>query len=143
MNERGILPAVQHQILLRLLLALASLTGGIVLWCMEGIAAAAPFILLALLLAAAALRIRRCAEAGRYLALHGTILSVETTALLHRPKAVLIAVDGKAIRLELHSRRKAVQAGQHITLYVLDDTPLYEWRELHMLANYLALTLEG
>lgn len=143
MSEKSIPLAIQHQLLLRLALALAVLVAGMALCVLDGIMTAGPFLLLALLLAASALRIRRYAAAGRYLALRGAVLKVETTALLHRPKAMLLAVDGKAIRLELHSRLRPAQAGQNITLYVLDDTPLYEWHDLHMLPNYLTLTLEG
>lgn len=143
MDEKSIPPAIQHQFLIRLSLALAALIGGTVLWCIEGVMAAVPLLILALLLTTAALRIRRFAAEGRFLALRGTVLRAETTLILRRQKALILAVDGKAIRLELHNRRKPVQPGRDITIYVLDDTPLYEWHGLHMLANYLVLTLEG
>ena len=98
-----------------------------------------PFLFLSLLLALDGCRICCAAVQGRCLALSGTVLKVQRTAILHRPKALLTEIDGKALRVVLRSRWKIPTEGSRIMCYVLDTTPIYEWRGIHLLSSYLVL----
>ena len=62
----------------------------------------------------------------------------ETTVLRH-PKAVLMEVEGIALRVVLRNRHKSVVEGSRLSFYVQDNTPIYEWGEMHLLSSYLAV----
>ncbi len=100
---------------------------------------ALPFLFLTILTALGGCRLYRTAVLNRYLALTGTVLQVERTAILRRPKALLIETEGKALRVVLRGRHWAPAEGGRITLYVADTAPIYEWRGIHQLSSYLTL----
>lgn len=134
---------MQAQILIQTALAILSLIAGITLFFFFTSTVALPFLLLTILTAANGCRIYRIAALGRYLTLRGTVLSVERTAVLRRPKALLAEIDGKALRIVLHNRHKALVEGGCIAVYVQDSTPIYEWKGIHLLGSYLAVTTAG
>lgn len=131
---------MQTQILIQTSLAVLSLIVGIVFFFCFTSAMALPFLFLTILTAVNGCRIYRIAVLGHYLTLNGTILSVERTAVLRRPKALLAEVDGKALRIVLRNRHKALAEGSSIAVYVQDSTPIYEWKGIHLLSSYLAVT---
>ena len=131
--------ALQTQILLQAALALASLVTGVILVILFSAAVSLPFFLLALLFGLGSIRIYHASMAGRYLTLLGNVLKVEQTAILRRPKAILLEIDGRALRVSLRNRHRAPEQGKIVRIYVLDTTPIYEWRGLHQLSSYLAL----
>lgn len=134
---------IQNQILLRIgLCALSLSAGGGMLALLGRVALALPFALGALLLALSAAHLYTIAVRGHYLMLRGTVLKVERTALSRRPRALLLEVDGKALRVILHNRHRAPASGAAVTLYIPDTAPLYAWRGLHQLNTYLALATE-
>jgi len=130
---------LQHQVLKRVLLSVSALAAGIALFALASWAMAAPFLLAFAMLAISAVHIYYAAVEGHCLELKGVVLRVEQTALRRRPKALLLEIDGKAIRLVLHDRCYAPKEGSLVSVFVLDTTPLYPWKELHQLASYLAL----
>ena len=139
--ERTQIPLpLQTQILIRLALAVCLLIAGNVLLIIFTVTIAIPFFLLALLTAVSGGRLYWLAVRGRYLILTGTVLNVERTAILRRPKAILIETEGKALRVVLRSRHKAPSVGGQISFYVQDSTPIYEWRGMHLLGTYLAVS---
>lgn len=131
---------LQAQILLRLALAVCALIAGNVLLIFFTGAIAMPFFLLAILAVISGGYLCHTAVRGHYLVLSGTVLHVEHTAVLHRPKAVLIEAEGRALRVTLRSRCGAPSVGGRISFYVHDSTPIYEWREMHLLSSYLAVS---
>lgn len=139
--ERTQIPLpLQTQILMRLALAVCLLIAGNVLLIIFTVTIAIPFFLLALLTAASGGRLYWLAVRGRYLILTGTVLNVERTAILRRPKAILIEAEGKALRVVLRNRHKAPSVGGQISFYVQDSAPIYEWRGMHLLGTYLAVS---
>ncbi len=137
--ERTQIPMpLQTQILIRLALAVCSLIAGNVCLVFFTVTIAVPFFLLALLTAVSGCHLYRVVVRGRYLVLTGTVLNVERTTVLRRPKAILMEVEGKALRVVLRSRHKAPSEGSQISFYVQDSTPIYEWRGIHLLGSYLA-----
>lgn len=143
-SDFGALPIpLQRQILVRVGLSAASVAAGAgFLVLLHSAAMAAPCLVAALLAAASAWHIYRQAESGRCLVLKGTVLKTEMSALRHRPKALLLEVDGKALRVVLRGRHKALGAGTTVEVYITDTTPLYDWRGIHQLQSYLALEIE-
>lgn len=133
--------ALQRVILVRLGIALLSLAISVLLFVrFGGITLAVPFLLAALLLAGHAVYIHQLAAGGHCLKLGGTVLNVEQSFLRGRPKALLIEAEGVALRVILHGRLKAPAVGNPVVLYIPDTATLYEWRGMHQLESYLALT---
>lgn len=140
-NRHATIPVpLQAQILIRAALALLSLSMGIVLLAFFSLNAALPLLIFALLAAISAARVYLVAASGHYIAITGTVLKVERTAFLRRAKALLLAVDGKALRVVLRSRRSSPHTAERVTVYIHDSTPIHEWKGLHLLGTYLALT---
>ncbi len=129
---------LQSQILLRLVLTVCSLVVGSLLLVLFSLPIAAPFFLLALVTAASGGHLYWVAVCGHYLVLTGTVLKVERTTVLRRPKAILMEVEGTALRVILRNRHKAPGEGSQLSFYVQDSTPIYEWRGMHLLGTYLA-----
>lgn len=138
-HQSSIPAPIQNRVLIQIALAIISLLAGLLLLFFLTWPAAIPFLILSLLLALDGCRIYRAAAQGRCLALSGTVLKVERTAVLRRPKALLAEIDGKALRVMLHSRWKIPTEGSRVMCYVLDTTPIYEWRGIHLLSSYLVL----
>ena len=139
--ERTQIPLpLQVQILMRLALAICSLIVGNVLLVFFTATIAAPFFLLALLAAISGCSLYWLVSRGHYLLLIGTVLNVERTAILRRPKAILIEAEGKALRVILRSSHKVPSVGGQILLYVQDSAPICEWRGMHLLRTYLAVS---
>lgn len=139
--ERTQIPLpLQTQILIRLALAVCLLIAGNTLLIFFTVTIAIPLFLLALLSAVSGGCLCQLVVCGRYLILTGTVLNVERTAILRRPKAILIEVEGRALRVILRNRHKAPGVGGQISFYVEDSTPIYEWRGMHLLGTYLAVS---
>ncbi len=130
---------LQARILLLTGISIASFVLGIAMLLILSSTLALPFLFLTILTALGGCRLYRTAVLNRYLALTGTVLRVERTAILRRPKAFLIAAAGKALRVVLRGRHWAPTEGGRITIYVTDSTPIYEWRGIHQFSSYLAL----
>lgn len=142
--EQAKIPApLQTQVLTRMGTAVCSLIAGIALLILVSGMTAIPFLLLAVLAAANGWRTYHLAARGHYLILSATVLKVERTGILRRPKAVLVEAEGKALRVILRSRYKIPAEGSHVTFYVQDSTPIYEWQGIHLLGSYLAMISES
>lgn len=62
---------------------------------------------------------------------------VEKTLFRGRPKAVIIARDGRLVKAYLRGRRWDLTEGDRL-LYVADNTPVYEQDGVLVLGGYLA-----
>ena len=138
-NIENIPVALQHHIIVQVAVAVASLILGIAAWAFLTWTMAIPFFTLAVLLAANAAKVTYAVAHRRCLALHGVVLHTERTAFLRRSKALLLEVEGHALRVVLRNRLRPLQDGAQVTLYVMDSTMIYEWRGIHQLHTYLAL----
>lgn len=139
MKRKQIPAPMQAQILIQTALAILSLTVGVSLFCCFTSAMALPFLFLTILAAANGCRVYRISAKGCYLTLSGTVLSVERTAILRRPKALLAEIEGKTLRIVLRNRHKAPEKGGRIVIYVQDSTPIYEWKNTYLLNSYMAV----
>ena len=83
------------------------------------------------------LLVRRTAQ-GRYVVLEGAVQKVEKTLFRSRPKAVIIARDGRLVKVYLRGRRWDLAEGDRFRLYVADNTPVYEQDGVLVLGGYLA-----
>lgn len=131
---------LQVQILRLAGVSITSLILGVALLLILNSTLALPFLLLTILTALASRRLYLAAVLKRYLALTGTVLQVERTSIIRRPKALLLEAEGKALRVVLRGRHWAPSVGGHIILYVMDTAPIYEWNGIHQLSSYLALS---
>ena len=136
--ERTQIPMpLQAQILMQLALAACSLIAGNVLLVFFTMTIAAPLFLLA---AVSGGHLYLVAARGHYLCLTGIVVRVERTMVLRRPKAILMEAEGTALRVVLRNRHKIPAEGHQITFYIQDSTPIYEWKGMHLLGSYLAVT---
>jgi len=117
-SKSNIPTPLQTRILLLTGISILSLVLGIALLLILSSTLALPFLLFTILAALGGRRLYRIAVLGQYLMLTGTILKVERTIILHRPKALLLEAEGKALRVVLRGRHWAPAEGEHITLYV-------------------------
>lgn len=139
--ERTQIPMpLQAQILMRLALAACSLIAGNVLLVFFTMTIAAPLFLLSLLAAVSGGHLYLVAAQGHYLCLTGIVVRVERTMALRRPKAILMEAEGTALRVVLRNCHKIPAEGHQITFYIQDSTPIYEWKGMHLLGSYLAVT---
>lgn len=83
------------------------------------------------------LLVRRIAQ-GRFVVLEGAVQKVEMTLFRGRPKAVIIAHDGRLVKVYLRGRRWELTEGDRLCLYVADNTPVYEQDGVLVLGGYLA-----
>ena len=83
------------------------------------------------------LLVRRIAQ-GRYVVLEGTVQKVEKTLFRSRPKAVIIALDGRLVKVYLRGRRWGLAEGDRLRLYVAENAPVYEQDGVLVLGGYLA-----
>ncbi len=138
-NKSNIPTPLQTRVLVLTGISILSLVLGIALLRILNSTLALPFLLFTILAALGGRRLYRIAVLNQYLTLTGTILKVERTTILRSPKALLLEAEGKALRVVLRGRHWAPVEGGHITLYVMDTAPIYEWRGIHQLSSYLAL----
>ncbi len=138
-NKSNIPTPLQTRVLVLTGISILSLVLGIALLLILNSTLALPFLLFTILAALGGRRLYRIAVLNQYLTLTGTILKVERTTILRRPKALLLEAEGKALRVVLRGRHWTPVEGGHITLYVMDTAPIYEWRGIHQLSSYLAL----
>ena len=82
------------------------------------------------------LLVRRTAQ-GRDVVLEGAVQKVEKTLFRSRPKAVIIARDGRLVKVYLRGRRWDLAEGDRFRLYVADNTPVYEQDGVLVLGGYL------
>lgn len=140
---RSIPVALQHIILIRLVLAVLCLVVAACLFFQSRqLMIMAPFLLTALLMAGHGVYIGWLSLKGRCLVLKGTVLNVERSILRAKPKALLLEVEGTALRVALRDRIKAPAVGDMVSLYIPDDAPLYEWRGIHQLNSYFTLAVK-
>ena len=142
-NRIAAIPAaLQHIIFKRMCETLLAIAAAGCLFIQSGsIFAAAPFLLVAITLAATAIYTGWLATNGHYLALDCVVLQNERTVLRGRPKALLIVTQGVVLRLSLRGNMKMLETGVSITVYVSDATPLFDWRGIHQLSSYLTVAM--
>ena len=141
MSNKEIPVPIQHRILLQSGLSLLAMIAGLgTAATLKALPAAMPFVLTAMFLAGDATYLHYIAMKNRIIALTGTVLNVERTLWRRRPKALLLEVDGTALRVVLRNRLCKISTGDVIVIYLSDTTPLYSWFGIRQLASYLTLT---
>ena len=96
-----------------------------------------PFLLCGTVCAGLGVLLVRCTAQGRYVVLEGAVQKVEKPLFRSRPKAVIIARDGRLVKVYLRGRRWDLAEGDRFRLYVADNTPVYEQDGVLVLGGYL------
>lgn len=134
--------ALQRTILKQLGVVLLVLAVAACLFLQSGQAiACVPFLLASLLLAVPAVYTGWLAVVGRCLELKCVVLCVEQSALRGRTKALLLEIQGMAVRLPVVGRFRPPEVGATILVYISDTAMLYEWKGIHQLDSYLAVDI--
>ncbi len=134
-------PAVlQHQILLRCGLTLGGLAAFGLFWALSSAFwFGAPFLLLALWMGGSAVQTFLTVFHGKYSRVHAVCKQVVTTAILKRPKALILSTEKGDLRLRIQQRIRKPEVGEVFTVYLADNAMLYESEDGFVVSSYLAI----
>ena len=135
-------PAVlQHQILLRLGMALGSSFFFTFCWLLFGeFVFASPFLLLAVWMGYSGIQMFRTIARGSYTRIRTTCKQVITTAILKRPKAMILSTEKGDLRLRIQQRIRKPEVGEQYDLFLADNTTVYQDETGYIASSYLAIT---
>ena len=80
----------------------------------------------------------RCIQ-SRYVAVTGSCVEIEKSAWRRRTKAIYLRNDQYSIKLAGVRKIKNLVVGDQLTVYIADNTAVYEVDEYHFICNYLAI----
>ena len=134
-------PAVlQHQILLRFGWTFGGLAAFGLFWALSGqFWFSAPFLMLAAWMGVGAIQLFRTIWLGRYVCVQAICKQVITTAILKRPKALILTTEQGALRLRMQQRIRNPEVGEAFLLYLADDATIYQNDDCLIVSSYLAL----
>ena len=134
-------PAVlQHQILLRLGMALGSSFFFAFCWLLFGeFVFASPFLLLAVWMGYSGIQMFRTIASGSYTRIRTTCKQVITTAILKRPKAMILSTEKGDLRLRIQQRIRKPEVGEQYDLFLADNTTVYQDETGYIASAYLGI----
>ena len=134
-------PAVlQHQILLRLGMALGSSFFFTFCWLLFGeFVFASPFLLLAVWMGYSGIQMFRTIASGSYTRIRTTCKQVITTAILKRPKAMILSTEKGDLRLRIQQRIRKPEVGEQYDLFLADNTTVYQDETGYIASAYLGI----
>lgn len=134
-------PAVlQHQILLRLGMALGSSFFFTFCWLLFGeFVFASPFLLLAVWMSYSGIQMFRTIASGSYTRIRTTCKQVITTAILKRPKAMILSTEKGDLRLRIQHRIRKPEVGEQYDLFLADNTTVYQDETGYIASAYLGI----
>lgn len=134
-------PAVlQHQILLRLGMALGSSFFFTFCWLLFGeFVFASPFLLLAVWMGYSGIQMFRTIASGSYTRIRTTCKQVITTAILKRPKAMILSTEKGDLRLRIQQRIRKPEVGERFDLFLADNTTVYQDETGYIASAYLGI----
>lgn len=134
-------PAVlQHQILLRCGLTLGGLSAFGLFWALSSAFwFGAPFLLLALWMGGSAVQTFLTVFHGKYACVHAICKQVVTTAILKRPKVLILSTEKGDLRLRIQQRIRKPEVGEVFTVYLADSAMLYQSEDGFVASSYLAI----
>ena len=135
-------PAVlQEQILLRFGLSLGGVAAFALFW---GLSAqfwfGAPFLMLAAWMGIGAVQLFRTICLGRYVCVQAICKQVVTTAILKRPKALILSTEQGDLRLRMQQRIRKPEVNSVYDLYLADNAVIYQGDDCLIASSYLALS---
>ena len=134
-------PAVlQQQILLRFGLSLGGVAAFALFW---GLSAqfwfGAPFLMLAAWMGVGAVQLFRTVCLGRYVCVQAICKQVVTTAILKRPKALILSTEQGDLRLRIQKRIRKPEVHSLFNLYLVENAVIYQDNDCLIVGSYLAL----
>ena len=135
-------PAVlQHQILLRFALSLGGLAAFGLFWNLSGqFWFGAPFLMLTTWMGVGAVQLFRTICLGRYVCVQAICKQVIVTAILKRPKALILSTEHGDLRLRMQQRIRKPEVDELFVVYLADSTQLYQNEDGYLVSSYLAIT---
>lgn len=130
---------LEEQIWIHCGVGLALALGGIILLCSAGLYVGLPWILVSGYMMGSGFQLALHCLAGRYTAIKGTCRQVETAGLRKKAKAVVLSVENKPVRVQLHQQKCPIQEGDSVVVYVSDRTPVYVKDGCDYICSYYAL----
>ncbi|MBQ9167181.1 MAG: hypothetical protein IJX67_02075 [Oscillospiraceae bacterium] len=80
----------------------------------------------------------RCVQ-SKYVAVTGDCVEIEKSAWRRRTKAIYLRNDQYSIKLAGVRKIKNLIVGDQLTVYIADNTAVYEVDGYHVICNYLAI----
>ena len=81
---------------------------------------------------------------GDYIAVSGTYVQVDTTAIRKRIKSMTLEYEEEAPRLltvSIHERIKRLSVGDTVTIYLSEKTPVYSRNGAYLIYGYYAVEI--
>jgi len=81
---------------------------------------------------------------GDYIAVSGTYVQVDTTAIRKRIKSMTLEYEEEAPRLltvSIHERIKRLSVGDTVTIYLSEKTPVYNRNGAYLIYDYYAVEI--
>lgn len=76
---------------------------------------------------------------GKYVVIEGKCSKVERTAIRKKAKTLYLNSNPYTVKVISRQKLKNIEAGDMVTLYVSESTPVYEMEGCQLLSGYLAL----
>lgn len=76
---------------------------------------------------------------GKYVVIEGKCSKVERTVIRKRAKTLYLNCKPHTVKVNSRQKLKNIEAGDLVTLYVSESTPVYEMEGCQLLSGYLAL----
>lgn len=135
-------PAVlQHQILLRCGLTLGGLAAFGLFWALSSAFwFGAPFLMLSFWMGVSAVQTFRTVFHGKNSRVHAVCKQVISTAILKRPKALILSTEQGDIRIRIQQRIRKPEINEQFILYLADSTQLYQSEDGYLAQSYLGLS---
>lgn len=139
---QGLPAALQRQILLRLGIGVVSfLLFFVILFLSWDIYLCIPCLILsAFLIVNGGSLFYNCIK-GTYVVVQGVCSEIETKGIYKKVKAIYIAADGKQLKIPVRQRIKKLRAGDTVTVYMSNRTPIYEDGNVFTVCSYHALDI--
>lgn len=78
---------------------------------------------------------------GRYVLVEGICQQIEQTAIRKKPKSVYFTMEPHVVKVRLRHRLKEVAIGDHISVFVSDNMPVYQENGCKVLNGYIAMEI--
>jgi hypothetical protein len=85
----------------------------------------------------------RKAILDEYVIVSGECAEVGVTAVKRRVKYIVLQTEICKVKVICRGRRKKIQTGAAVDLYVARNTPIYEEGDIQLLYTYLALEIKN
>ena len=83
------------------------------------------------------------ANEKKYVVITGQCVEIALTMVKRIPKSITVVTDSHTVKLMLKNRMKKIPDNAVLSIYIADNTPVYQRNGMEVLHNYLAIDVKG